>query len=93
VSPGDSMPMRLIKFLKSGNKYEAYIKSANPHHVIIFIKEVKRSTKYKDQPSFLNTGENNFVFDKSGKIKNSLRKQQEAEKEEDEETYEEAEEE
>lgn len=85
----DDIGKRLIKFLKSGNKYEAYIKSANPHHVIIFIKEVKRSSRYKDQPSFLNISDTASIFDKNGKIKNSLRKQEESDKEdEDSQSYE-----
>ena len=88
----DDIGRRLIKFLKSGNKYDAFIKSVNPHHVVIFIKEIKRSSKYKDQPSFLNVGENSLDFDKNGKIKNSLRKQEEEEKEDEEESYEDSEE-
>lgn len=84
----DDIGRRLIKFIKGGNKYDAYIKSANPHHVVIFIKELKRSTKYKDHPSFMATNEANLTFDKSGRIKNNIRKQTEADKEEDEENYE-----
>jgi tetratricopeptide (TPR) repeat protein len=90
----DDIGKRLIKFLKSGNKYDAYIKSANPHQVVIFIKETKRSSRYKDHPSFLSAGDSNLAFDKNGKIKNSVRKRTEAEKEdEDTETYEPEEEE
>ncbi len=84
----DDIGKRLIKFLKSGNKYEAFVKSANPHHLVIFIKEIKRSSKYKDQPSFLAAGENSLAFDKNGKIKNSLRKQEEEDKEDENENYE-----
>ena len=88
----DDIGRRLIKFLKSGNKYEAFVKSANPHHVIIFIKEIKRSSRYKDQPSFLSPGENSLEFDKNGRIKNSGRRQEEEEKEkEEEEDYEDSE--
>lgn len=56
----DDIGKRLIKFIKSGNKYEAYLKSVNPHKVIVFIKEVKRSSRFKNQPSFLSF-ESNFV--------------------------------
>lgn len=48
----DDIGKRIIKFIKGGNGYEAYVKSANNHQVIIFIREVKRATKFKDQPSF-----------------------------------------
>lgn len=80
----DDIGKRLIKFLKNGNKYEAYVKSANLHHVVIFIKEIKRSSRYKDRPSFLNASEASLAFDKNGRIKNSLRKRTEEEKEEEE---------
>lgn len=90
----DDVGKRLIKFLKSGNKYDAYIKSANPHHVVIFIKETKRSSRYKDHPSFLSANDASLAFDKNGKIKNSVKKRIEADKEdEDEESYESEEEE
>ena len=84
----DDVGKRLIKFLKSGNKYDAYIKSVNPHHVVIFIKETKRSSRYKDHPSFLSSNDATLTFDKNGKIKNSVKKRTEAEKaDEDAEDY------
>lgn len=49
----DDIGRRLIAFLEGGNVYESYVKSAHDHEVIIFIKEVKRATKFKNQPSFL----------------------------------------
>ncbi len=79
----DDIGKRLIKFLKSGNKYDAYVKSANLHHVIIFIKETKRSSRYKDHPSFLSANDAILTFDKNGKIKNSVKKRTEAEKEDE----------
>ena len=85
----DDVGKRLIKLLKSGNKYDAYVKSADIHHVLIFIKETKRSLRYKDTPSFIAGNEANLAFDKNGKIKNSLKRRTEAEKEdEDAENYE-----
>ena len=90
----DDLGKRLIKFLKSGNRYEAYVKSANPHHLVIFIKEVKRSSRYKDHPSFLTASEASLAFDKNGRIRNSVKKQSESDKEdEEEESYEPEEEE
>lgn len=52
VLPQD-LGKRLIKFIKGGNLYEAWVKSASEHHVTIFIKEVKRVSRFKDYPSFL----------------------------------------
>ena len=49
----DDIGKRLIKFVTGGNKYEAFVKSAGAHGVTIFIREVKRSSRFKDQPSFL----------------------------------------
>jgi len=49
----DDVGKRLIKFMDGGNQYEAYVKSANDHDVIIFMKEIKRAKRFKNQPSFL----------------------------------------
>jgi tetratricopeptide (TPR) repeat protein len=49
----DDIGMRLIKFMDGGNTYETYIKSSNDHGVTVFIKELKQSTKFKNQPTFL----------------------------------------
>lgn len=52
VLPED-LGKRLIKFMDGGNTYEAYIKSATDHGVVIFMKETKRAARFKNQPSFL----------------------------------------
>lgn len=49
----DDIGKRLIKFIKGGNAYEAAVKAVLNHRVIIFIKEVKRVSRFKHQPSFL----------------------------------------
>ncbi len=48
----DDIGKRLIKFIKGGNIYEAAIKAVLHNRVIIFIREVKRTNKFKNQPSF-----------------------------------------
>ncbi len=65
----DDIGKRLIKFIKGGNKYEAYIKSANNNNVVVFIKEVKRSSRFKNQPSFLQSIDNSLMIDKNSGIK------------------------
>jgi len=60
----DNIGKRLIKFIKAGNLYEAYVKSASNHHIIIFIKEIKRVSKFKDQPSFISILERGLELDK-----------------------------
>ncbi|MEK7186589.1 MAG: tetratricopeptide repeat protein [Patescibacteria group bacterium] len=59
----DNIGKRLIKFIKAGNIYDAFVKSAHEHHVIVFLKEVKKLSKFKDQPSFL-TSDKLLVLDK-----------------------------
>jgi tetratricopeptide (TPR) repeat protein len=67
----DDIGNRLIKFIKGGNTYEAFVKSANHQNVSIFIKELKKSAKYKDQPSFLHTIENKLHLASKKKFKKS----------------------
>jgi hypothetical protein len=65
----DDISKRLIKFIKNGCKYEAYVKSANQHKVTIFIKEIKKTSRYKDQPSFTTLTDSPLALDRNGKIK------------------------
>jgi tetratricopeptide (TPR) repeat protein len=66
----DDIARRLIKFIKSGCKYEAYVKSATQHKVTVFIKEVKKVSKYKDQPSFTTITDSPLVLEKNERVKN-----------------------
>jgi hypothetical protein len=65
----DDIGKRLIKFIKGGNKYEAYVKSATHQNVTVFIRELKKTSKYKDQPSFIHTIEKKLNI-KNNKAKN-----------------------
>lgn len=58
----DDIGKRLIKFVKGGNKYGAYVKAASHNSVIVFIKEELRKERFKDQPSFLQTTDNNSLI-------------------------------
>ncbi|MDE2026039.1 MAG: tetratricopeptide repeat protein [Patescibacteria group bacterium] len=49
----DNISHRLIKFMDGGNQYEAYIRAADEHTASVFVRETKRATKYKHQPSFV----------------------------------------
>ncbi|HSX39988.1 MAG TPA: hypothetical protein VLF68_00035 [Candidatus Saccharimonadales bacterium] len=49
----DDIGRRLLKFISGGNKYEAYIKATSANRVVVFLKEIKRANRYKNQPSFL----------------------------------------
>ena len=60
----DDLAKRLIKFLDGGNQYEAYVKAANDHGVTIFIKEIKRAARFKNQPTFLFGDKTHLSFKK-----------------------------
>jgi len=80
----DNIGKRLIRFIDGGNTYEAYIKSVDKNHVVIFIRESKRALRFKSQPSFI-INEKQLVFDKN-QAKNV--KQKNSKKESEDENYE-----
>lgn len=63
----DDIGIRLIKFIKANGVYEAFVKSANPHKVSVFIREVKKSGRFKDQPSFVTTAETSLFSGKKAR--------------------------
>lgn len=48
----DSVGMRLTSLIKGGNEYRAFVKSTGDKSVTVFIRETKRASKFKNQPSF-----------------------------------------
>ncbi len=68
----DNIGNRLIKLIKGGNCYEAYIKSVENNKVSVFIKEIKRCTRFKNQPSFI-AAEKSISFEKSVNLYMSLK--------------------
>lgn len=66
----DDIARRLIKFIKGGCKYEAYIKSSTQHKVTVFIKEVKKTTRFKDQQSFTSITDSPLVLERAEKVRN-----------------------
>lgn len=75
----DDIGKRLIKFIEGGNNYEAYVKSVNGKLIVIFIKETKKATKFKDQPSFVFGGESSLVLEKVKKTKSKTKSDDEDE--------------
>lgn len=49
----DDMSHHLLRLSKGGNKYELFIKSVRVNSLTVIIKEIFRSKKFKNQPSFL----------------------------------------
>lgn len=58
----DDVASRLYVLLKGGNQYEVYIKSVDRNGVSIFIREVLRKPKFRNQPSFLGKGSTYYPF-------------------------------
>lgn len=57
----DDISTRLIKLLNGGNTYESYIKAVQNNKVTIFVKETKRSSRFKNQPSFTSHSKKAFM--------------------------------
>ena len=49
----DDLAHQIIKLTKGGNKYQVFVKAVRVNGLSILIKEVFRSKKFKNQPSFL----------------------------------------
>lgn len=59
----DDLCKRLIKFIHVGNKYEAYARTVDSNKITIFMRELKRVKRYKDQPSFVSTEKVKLAFE------------------------------
>lgn len=62
----DDLCKRLIKFIHVGNKYEAYARTVDSNKISIFIRELKRVKRYKDQPSFVSTEKTKLTLAPNG---------------------------
>jgi hypothetical protein len=51
----DDMSQRLIKFINAGNQYDSYVRTVDSNRVCIFIREIKRVKRFKNQPSFISS--------------------------------------
>lgn len=65
----DDLSSRLIKLIKSGNKYQAVVKSVSKKSLSIFIKETERSIKNSDIPSFPFSKDQYYSFIPAGALK------------------------
>jgi len=74
----DDVAKRLIKFIKGGSVYDVYVKLANERRVVVFIKEIKKSSRFRDQPSFLQASDKLLGFQKETvKVRNYYKGQEE----------------
>ncbi len=67
----DDIGSRLTKLITGGNTYEAFVKSSSNQEVSIFIREIKRSNKFKDQASFVQITETKLKIKKRSKSNQS----------------------
>lgn len=60
----DDVSFQLLRLMKGGNKYQAYVKTIKTNGLSIMIREVHRSSRFKNQPSFLDsTSANTYSSD------------------------------
>lgn len=69
----DDICHHLLRLLRGGNKYDLFIKSIRVNALSVIVKEVYRSKRFKNQPSFLETSQNS----KTSEIFTSLDSQNE----------------
>lgn len=48
----DDLAARLIRLIKGGNRYEGFVKSVGEDHIRVFLREIKRSKRFKSVHSF-----------------------------------------
>lgn len=48
----DDVSFRLVRFLEAGNEYDVYIRKVSSKCIMVFIKELRRGKKFKNQPTF-----------------------------------------
>ena len=57
----DDIAHHLIRLLKGGNRYELFIKAIRVNGLTVLIREVFRSKRFKNQPSFLENSNSTLV--------------------------------
>lgn len=58
----DDMSFRIMKFLKSGYRYDCYAKTVEKNNLIVLIRETQRSKKLNNLPTFpLGANEHDFL--------------------------------
>jgi len=73
----DDIGKRLISFIDGGNEYEAYVKTVSNHKVIVFVRETKRSSKFKFLSSFAATEKSKVQLDSKAKSHKSAKTHEE----------------
>lgn len=58
----DDLSAKLIKFIKGGNRYEVFVKTVSKNSLSVFIREVYRAPRFKNQPTFPGAGGEYYTF-------------------------------
>lgn len=58
----DDVSHRLLRLMKGGNKYQALIKTVKTNSISILIREIFRSSRFKNQPSFFDASANTITY-------------------------------
>ncbi len=58
----DDISHHLIRLIKGGNKYQAIIKTIKTNGLSILVREIYRSSRFKNQPSFLDASAVAFAY-------------------------------
>ena len=61
----DDLSIKLIKRITGGNRYDSYIKTVGKNCLSIFIKELFRANRFKNQPTFPSGNSEFYGFSKS----------------------------
>ncbi|MCL4360548.1 hypothetical protein M1555_04860 [Patescibacteria group bacterium] len=57
----DDLSFKLLRFIDSGNTYSAHVKTADKNLLVVIIREVARSKRFANQPSFITSGAATFI--------------------------------
>lgn len=78
----DDISFRLNRCLKAGNEYAVFIKNVTKNAVSVFVRELKRGAKFKNQPSFIPQ-----LTDYQASLHKEIIEEEEIEKKDPEENY------
>lgn len=66
----DDLSAKLMKLINGGNRYEVFIKTVAKKTLTVFIRELSRAQRFKNQPSFPVTGANHLYHEDELKMNN-----------------------
>ncbi len=80
----DDICHHLIRLLRGGNKYDLFIKSIKVNALAVLVKEIYRSKRFKNQPSFLENSDSTLTHEILTPLDNQNENEEDAENAEEE---------